>query len=85
MARRFEVHHIWLGYTAERDYGNGTGALKLAYVIEKLYPHIPFFLREIFTTKDFEKWVDAALAEAKLKWEKNPKLIEDSPKRTEEV
>lgn len=61
---------------AEREYGGGTGALKLAAVIEKLYPHIPSIVRVFISTETIERMVDKALQEAKLKWERNPKLIE---------
>lgn len=63
---------------AEREYGGRTGALKLAAVIEKAYPHIPAIVRIFITEKQVEQMVDKALEAAKLKWEKNPKLIESS-------
>jgi len=61
---------------AEREYGNGTGALKLAVVIEKLYPHIPAIIRAFLSAAKIEAMINKALADAKLRWEKNPKLIE---------
>lgn len=63
---------------AEREYGSGTGALKLAAVIEKAYPHIPAIVRIFISAEQIEQMVDKALEAAKLKWEKNPKLIESS-------
>ncbi len=61
---------------AEREYGSGTGALKLAAVIERLYPHIPSIIRAFISAEMIERMIDKTLQEAKLKWEKNPKLIE---------
>jgi hypothetical protein len=60
---------------AEREYG-GTGALKLAAVIEKLYPHIPAIIRAFISTAKIEELIDKALDAAKLRWDKNPKLID---------
>jgi hypothetical protein len=63
---------------AEREYGGGTGALKLAAVIEKIYPHIPAIVRAFVSTAKIEQMIDKALETAKLRWEKNPKLIENT-------
>lgn len=63
---------------AEREYGSGTGALKLAAVIEKAYPYIPAIVRIFIGAEQIERMVDKALEAAKLRWEKNPKLIETS-------
>jgi hypothetical protein len=61
---------------AEREYGGGTGTLKLALVIEKVYPHIPTIIRAFVSTAKLEQMIDNALQAAKLKWDKNPKLIQ---------
>jgi hypothetical protein len=61
---------------AEREYGSGTGALKLAVVLERLYPHIPAIIRIFVSTKKLEQLIDKALTAAKERWDKNPKLIE---------
>jgi hypothetical protein len=63
---------------AEREYGNGTGLLKLAEVMQRLYPHIPFLIRVFLSTAQLEKLVNDALVSAKEKWDKNPKLIESA-------
>ena len=60
---------------AEREYGGGTGQLKLAAVIEKVYPHIPAIIRIFVTTDMLVKLIEKALAEAKLRWETNPALL----------
>jgi hypothetical protein len=61
---------------AEREYGSGTGTLKLAMVLERLYPHIPAIIRIFVSAKKLERLVDQALEAAKERWNKNPKLIE---------
>lgn len=60
---------------AEREYGGGTGTLKLAAVIEKVYPKIPAIIRLFISTTTLEKLIEKALKEAKLRWEKNPALL----------
>ncbi len=61
---------------AEREFGgNGTGALKLAAVVEKVYPLIPSIIRVFITEGMLIKAIEGALELAKLQWEKNPKLI----------
>lgn len=60
---------------AEREYGGGTGNLKLAAVIEKIYPHIPAIVRLFVSTATLEKLIEKALEEAKKRWDKNPALL----------
>lgn len=60
---------------AEREYGGGTGTLKLAAVVEKVYPKIPAIIRLFISTATIEKLIEKALKEAKLRWEKNPALL----------
>ena len=60
---------------AEREYGGGTGNLKLAAVIERVYPNIPAIIRLFVSTAALEKLIEKALEEAKLRWEKNPALL----------
>ena len=60
---------------AEREYGGGTGNLKLAAVIERIYPNIPAIIRLFVSTAALEKLIEKALEEAKLRWEKNPALL----------
>ena len=60
---------------AEREYGGGTGNLKLAAVIEKVYPHIPAIVRVFLSTAALEKMIEKALEEAKMRWETNPVLL----------
>ena len=60
---------------AEREYGGGTGNLKLAAVIEKIYPHIPAIIRLFVSTATLEALIEKALAEAKKRWDVNPALL----------
>jgi hypothetical protein len=61
---------------AEREFGSGTGSLKLAAVTEKLYPHIPAVIRLFISAAQLEHMIEQALADAKLKWSGNPKLVD---------
>jgi hypothetical protein len=61
---------------AEREYGDGTGSLKLAAVLERIYPRIPFIVRVFISAAGLEKMINTALVAAKEKWATNRKLIE---------
>ena len=56
---------------AEKEYGGGTGALKLAEVLNKIYPKLPAIVKTFVTADRLTKWVEDALAIAKAKWESN--------------
>jgi hypothetical protein len=56
---------------AEKEYGNGTGALKLASVINKIYLKLPMAVRLFITADTLKKWVETVLQEAKKTWEQN--------------
>jgi hypothetical protein len=60
---------------AEQIYGAGTGSLKLAAVIEFIYPKLPTIIKIFISDKTLVKWVEEALAAAKEAWEKNPALL----------
>jgi heme/copper-type cytochrome/quinol oxidase subunit 2 len=60
---------------AEREYGGGTGSLKLAAVIEKIYPHIPAVIRLFLPADALVRLIEKALEQAKLRWEQNPVLL----------
>jgi len=60
---------------AEKLYGLGTGVLKLAYVLEKVYATLPDACRLLFTPDQLGGMVDKALATAKELWLRNPALI----------
>lgn len=59
---------------AEKEWGSGTGELKKAAVIEWLYEKMPAILRVIFTKKDIESIIEAALKAAKEKWITNKEV-----------
>jgi hypothetical protein len=60
---------------AERVYGDKTGVLKLAKVVEWVLPHVPALLRPFITLERLEFIINSALETAKLKWIGNPALI----------
>lgn len=59
---------------AEKKFGGGTGAAKLAAVIEWVYPKIPAVIRLFISEAQLEKLIERVLADAKKRWEKNPHL-----------
>lgn len=61
---------------AEREFGGGTGSLKLASVIAAIYPKLPAVIKLFITEATLVKWVEEALAAAKEAWAKNIKLEE---------
>ena len=59
---------------AEKQFGSGTGSLKYAAVADWIYQRIPAVLKLLFTAKDIEKMIEAALEEAKKAWGANENL-----------
>lgn len=59
---------------AEKELGAGTGALKLASVIERIYPQLPVVIKTFVTEKRLQKWVEVALVAAKNAWSTNPQI-----------
>lgn len=59
---------------AEKQFGGGTGSLKLAAVSDWIYQRIPAVLKLLFTQKDIESMIEAALVEAKKAWGANENL-----------
>lgn len=59
---------------AEKQFGGGTGELKQAYVIEKLYSALPAVLKALVTAEQLEAWVDDVLIMAKEKWKQNANI-----------
>ncbi len=60
---------------AEQAYGSGTGVLKLSTVIAALYPKLPKLFKMFVTEKRLTAMIESVLADAKKKWEANPKLL----------
>ncbi len=59
---------------AEKQFGGGTGELKQAYVMEKLYSALPAVLKALVTAEQLEAWVEDVLLIAKEKWKKNASI-----------
>ena len=80
---------------AEKEFGGGTGKLKLAAVSDWIYQRIPAVLKLLFSEKDIEKLIEDALEEAKKAWGTNGNLaayieppaavIELTPEEAEEI
>lgn len=60
---------------AEKEFGSGTGTLKLATVINQLYTKLPSYIRIFATEAQLKKAVEKILELAKEKWESNPNLL----------
>ena len=59
---------------AEKEFGGGTGKLKLATVSDWIYQRIPAVLKLLFSQKDIESLIESALEEAKKAWGNNEKI-----------
>lgn len=55
---------------AEKIYGSGTGSVKFAYVVEKVYSYMPAILKIFITYDALKDMIERALAEAKIAWGK---------------
>lgn len=53
---------------AEKIYGSGTGSVKLAYVVEKAYTHLPAIVKLFITYERLQLMIEEALTFAKIKW-----------------
>jgi len=60
---------------AQRVFGEGTGQVKLSFVMEKLYARLPDACRLLFTPDQLSGMVDKSLAVARELWIRNPALI----------
>ena len=61
---------------AEKEFGGGTGSLKLAAVMAAIYPKLPAVVKTFISEKTLTKWIEEALKAAKEKWKKNTALAE---------
>ena len=68
---------------AEQAYGSGTGALKLAAVIDAIYPKLPLVIKLFITDDMLVKWVETALAKAKEAWKESIASDENGDKLAE--
>ncbi len=55
---------------AEKIYGSGTGSVKFAYVVEKVYSYMPAILKVFITYDALRDMIERALKEAKIAWGK---------------
>jgi hypothetical protein len=60
---------------AEKAFGSGAGALKMSFVLEKVYARLPDSCKMLFTSDQLGAMVDKALGIAKELWIRNPSLI----------
>lgn len=60
---------------AERLYGSGSGALKLAYVVERAYGILPPVIKAFITYERLAEMIEKALAEAKLAWAREAGIV----------
>ena len=61
---------------AEQIYGAGTGSLKLAAVVDAIYPSLPAVIKIFIRDETLVKWVEDVLTTAKETWKKNAALAE---------
>ena len=59
---------------AEKEYGGGTGSLKLAEVISGIYPKLPGIIKAVVNEDILTDWVEEALDMAKDTWAKNANI-----------
>lgn len=72
---------------AEKIYGSGTGSVKFAYVVEKVYSYMPAILKIFITYDALKDMIEKALAEAKIAWGKEAGVeyyLSDQPPEAEE-
>lgn len=61
---------------AEHIYGAGTGDLKLAAVIDAIYPSLPAVIKLFISDETLVKWVEEVLETAKEAWKQNAAIAE---------
>lgn len=61
---------------AENQYGDKTGKLKFAYVLENIYTMLPAVFKVFITYSTLERWIEKALVEMKEYWEEQAKIAE---------
>ena len=60
---------------AERKFGDGTGKLKMSYVVERFLALLPAEVQELLDTDWLLEKLETMLIEAKEEWTKNSKLL----------
>lgn len=61
---------------AEKEFGSGTGSLKLASVVASIYPKLPAVIKMFITEDILTEWIEDALDAAKEKWKQNAALAQ---------
>ena len=61
---------------AERQYGAGTGELKMSACVTKLIELLPEKIVRVLPEDFLKEQLEAILSAAKEKWNKNPRLLE---------
>lgn len=71
------ISHVALALVtdAERTYGAGTGELKMSSCMERLIELLPETVVEIVPKSFLQENLEKVLEIAKVKWEKNPRLV----------
>ena len=59
---------------AEKEFGGGTGELKLATVIKRAYEKMPAWARAFITVERLTNMINQAVETAKEKWDNNPAI-----------
>lgn len=59
---------------AEKEFGGGTGELKLATVIKWAYEKLPPWARVFITVERLTNMINQAVETAKEKWDNNPAI-----------
>jgi hypothetical protein len=62
---------------AEREFGGGTGRLKLADVLSRVVALLPDWAKTVFTTDELCGFIETALQKAKAIWKESPALTGD--------
>ena len=70
------MHMLYALVTDAETQLGGVGSLKLAAVIDAIYPKLPGIIKTFISNETLVRWVEEALAKAKEAWAKNPALLE---------
>lgn len=60
---------------AEKQYGAGTGSIKFAEVMTKIYSMLPTVIKIFITYDTLANWIEDALAEAKDRWKNEAGIV----------
>lgn len=63
---------------AEKQYGAGTGSVKFAEVMTRVYGMLPAVVKVFITYSTLSKWIEDALEKAKKDWAEKGGIVEPS-------